>query len=141
MWLWFLGVLKEHETWWNGFQIPFHIFLKRNSYSVSQILKFVSWNGIPDPFQKNVKRNLKSVSKKKLETFWNGFCNPFHIFLKRNTYSVSQIFQFFHKMDYVIRFKMVWNGFQNAFHKDSVFFWMWNQFHTFWNLRMKSREN
>jgi len=69
---------------WNGFQIPFHIFLKRNSYSVSQILNFFWWSGVCDPFHKfhkNVKRNLKSVSPSFMCFFANGFWDPFHMFV------------------------------------------------------------
>jgi len=95
----------------------FNFFLPETEF----VIRFRKvWNGSRNPFHKFPCFFMKRI--------------PFHTFLKRITNSVSQIFIFFSETEFVIRFRKVWNGSQNPFHKFSCFFlWngFWDPFHTF----------
>jgi len=53
---------KNFDFFWNGLQNPFHNFMKRNSYSVSQIFSIFSRTGLRILFQIGVKRMPECLS-------------------------------------------------------------------------------
>ena len=71
-----------------------------------------------------VSEKYKTDSKihfiKKHENLWNEFWNSFHTFLKRITNSVSRKKFKICEIEFVIRFRKVWNGSQKSFHKKNM---------------------